>query len=127
MGRRKRVSFRNKQKRAGRILLATHHFSPTHYYTAIGSHEPVLKIADGDTVVTTTVDASGRDATNERITPGGNPQTGPFYIEGAELGDTLAVHFDLLRPNRLIGYSNTRLAHHVVDPWYVEKFPQTSG
>ena len=34
--------------------MTTHHFRPSHYYTAIGAHEPVLRIADGDTVITTT-------------------------------------------------------------------------
>ena len=30
-----------------------------------------------------------------------NPQTGPFYIEGAEPGDTVAVHFvSIDRPGR---------------------------
>ena len=29
-----------------------------------------------------------------------NPQTGPFYIDGAEPGDTLAVHFVSLEPAR---------------------------
>lgn len=29
-----------------------------------------------------------------------NPQTGPFYIEGAEPGDTLAVHFIAIEPSR---------------------------
>jgi acetamidase/formamidase len=29
-----------------------------------------------------------------------NPQTGPFYIEGAEPGDTLAVHFISIEPAR---------------------------
>ncbi len=29
-----------------------------------------------------------------------NPQTGPFYIEGAEPGDTLAVHFVSIQPAR---------------------------
>jgi acetamidase/formamidase len=29
-----------------------------------------------------------------------NPQTGPFYVEGAEPGDTLAVHFISLEPSR---------------------------
>src|ERR1700753_1530881 len=29
-----------------------------------------------------------------------NPQTGPFYIEGAEPGDTVAVHFVSLNPAR---------------------------
>jgi hypothetical protein len=35
--------------------MATHHFHPSHYHTAIGSHEPVLRIRDGDTVVTTSI------------------------------------------------------------------------
>jgi len=29
-----------------------------------------------------------------------NPQTGPFYIEGAQPGDTLAVHFVSIEPAR---------------------------
>jgi acetamidase/formamidase len=29
-----------------------------------------------------------------------NPQTGPFYVEGAEAGDTLAVHFVSIEPSR---------------------------
>ena len=34
-----------------------------------------------------------------------NPQTGPFYIEGAELGDTLAIHVIDLTPARSWGAS----------------------
>ena len=33
--------------------MATHHFEPTVYYTAIGAHEPVLRVESGDTVFTT--------------------------------------------------------------------------
>ncbi|MEP7026688.1 MAG: acetamidase/formamidase family protein [Actinomycetota bacterium] len=36
-----------------------------------------------------------------------NPQTGPFYVEGAEPGDTLALHFVDLRPARDYGASCT--------------------
>jgi acetamidase/formamidase len=36
-----------------------------------------------------------------------NPQTGPFYIEGAEPGDTLAVHFISVEPARDWGASTT--------------------
>ncbi|MCS6860923.1 MAG: acetamidase/formamidase family protein [Abditibacteriales bacterium] len=104
--------------------MATHHFRPTHYHTAIGAHEPVLCIADGDTVITTTVDAGGRDASGEQVTPGGNPQTGPFYVEGAEPGDTLVVHFDRLYPNRDWGYTGTVVAANVVDPWFVPELPE---
>ncbi|HZO88063.1 MAG TPA: acetamidase/formamidase family protein [Chthonomonadaceae bacterium] len=102
--------------------MATHHFTPERYYTAMGTYESVLRIADGDTVFTTTVDAGGQDASGKKVTPGGNPQTGPFYIEGAEPGDMLAVHFDRLWPNRRIGYTSTQLASNVVDPWHVFEF-----
>ena len=38
-----------------------HEFEPTAFHVTIGSHEPVLRIADGDTVATWCVDAGGRD------------------------------------------------------------------
>jgi acetamidase/formamidase len=104
--------------------VTTHHFHPTHYHITIGPHEPVLRIADGDTVVTTTVDAAGRDARNEQITAGSNPQTGPFYVENAEPGDTLALHLDHLYPNRDYAYTSTAVAANVVDPRYVCELPE---
>jgi len=39
--------------------------------------------------------------------PDVNPQTGPFYIEGAEPGDTLAVHFVSIEPARDWAASST--------------------
>ena len=99
--------------------MATHHFEPTVYHIAIGAHEPVLHIDSGDTVVTTTVDAGGVDAAGEQVTEGGNPQTGPFYINGAAPGDTLAVHFDRLVPNRNMGRTSTVIAPHILDAQYV--------
>jgi acetamidase/formamidase len=104
--------------------MAVHRFRPTQYHTTIGPHEPVLHIADGDTVITTTVDAGGGDSSGQNVTPGGNPQTGPFYVEGAEPGDTLAVHFDRLAPNRDEGYTGTVIAPWIVDPWIVRHFPE---
>jgi amidase len=103
--------------------MALHHFAPTHYFTTIGSHPPVLRIADGDTVVTTTVDARGGDASNEQITERGNPMTGPFYVEGAEPGDTLVVKLEKLRPNRLHGWTSKMVAPNIVDPSYVRSLP----
>jgi len=104
--------------------MATHHFAPTHYYATMGSHEPVLHLQDGDTLVTTTVDASGRGARYDRVTLGGNPQTGPFYIEGAEPGDTLVVELDRLVPNRPMGWSGAVLAPNVIDPHLVPSLPR---
>lgn len=103
--------------------MTIHHFQPTHYHVTLGSHEPVLRIADGDTVMTTTVDAGGRDARREQVTPGGNPQTGPFYVEGAEPGDTLVLHLDRLTPNRTYGYTSAMVAPNVVDPDYTPELP----
>ncbi len=39
--------------------MTTHRFEPTHYYNTIGSHAPVLTVADGDTVIVQTIDAHG--------------------------------------------------------------------
>ena len=99
--------------------MATHHFEPTVYHTAIGAHEPVLHVESGDTVFTTTVDNAGYDATDTQVTERGNPQTGPFYINSAEPGDTLVVHFDRILPNRSIGRTAMTVAPNVLDPDYV--------
>ncbi|HEY5103645.1 MAG TPA: acetamidase/formamidase family protein, partial [Acidimicrobiales bacterium] len=36
-----------------------------------------------------------------------NPQTGPFYVEGAMPGDVLAVHFASIEPRNTLGFSTT--------------------
>jgi amidase len=103
--------------------VAVHQFQPSVYHTSIGSHAPVLTIADGDTVVTTCVDAGGQDITGQRVTERGNPMTGPFFIAGAEPGDTLAVIFDRMYPNRRTGYTGSVVAANVVDPDHVRQLP----
>ena len=103
--------------------MTVHHFDPTHYHTTIGSHPHVLRVQSGDTIVTTTVDARGAGATGEQITPPGNPMTGPFYVEGAEPGDTLVVRLDKLTPNRPTGWARKMVAPNVVDPDYVTQLP----
>jgi acetamidase/formamidase len=104
--------------------MTTHHFQPTHYFTTIGSHEPVLHIKDGDTVTTTTVDARGWDAQGKQVTSPGNPQTGPFFVEAAEPGDTLVVHLDRIVPNRRFGWTANVVAANVVEPEYVRELPK---
>ena len=69
----------------------THTFEPTRFHVAIGAWEPALRIDSGDSVQTWTVDSGGRDKSLEQRSPGGNPQTGPFYVEGALPNDTLVV------------------------------------
>lgn len=96
--------------------MATHRFRPTRYFNTIGTAEPCLRVADGDTVITDTVDASGLDAREVAVASRPNPMTGPFYIEGAEPGDTLAVRIDRLTPNRATGWTYAPLAFTVLDP-----------
>src|SRR5687768_16090455 len=103
--------------------MATHRFQPDHYFNTMGAHPPVLTIAPGDTVITTTVDARGVNGANEKVTTGPNPQTGPFFAAGAEPGVTLVVHIEKLTPNRDTGWSSAILAENVVDPEFVRELP----
>lgn len=96
--------------------MATHRFRPTRYFNAIGTAERCLRIAHGDTVVTDTIDASGLDAREVAVGSRPNPMTGPFFVEGAEPGDTLAVHIDRLTPSRSTGWTYSPLALTVLDP-----------
>jgi amidase len=107
--------------------VATHEFEPTVFHRTLGSHDPVLRIASGDTVRTWTVDSSGYDRDGRDLTPGGNPQTGPFFVDGAEPGDTLAVHLDRIEPNRARGVTGPLVALNVVDPWLAAELPEGEG
>ena len=83
-------------------------------FTYCYAHPPVMRIKSGDTVSTRT-----RDASNDAFSPSDktvapkldltkvNPQTGPFYVEGAEPGDTLQVHLDKVTPNRNWGWGGS--------------------
>lgn len=103
--------------------MTMHQFQPQQYFNSFGSHPPVLRIAPGDSVNTTTIDAGGVNAAGERVCGGPNPQTGPFYIEGAEPGDTLVVRLEELLPDREWGYSASVLAPNAVDPDSVKDLP----
>jgi amidase len=78
-----------------------HEFTPTVFYRQFsGANQPVLRVSPGDTIHTTTVDAGGADEKGVTRVLGGNPETGPFYVEGVEPGDVLVVHLNRLRLNR---------------------------
>jgi amidase len=57
--------------------------------------EPVLKVPSGTVIDTNTLDCFGnvlqKPGDTLSMVKGDNPLTGPFYVEGAEPGDTLAV------------------------------------
>jgi acetamidase/formamidase len=103
--------------------MTIHTFQPTVFYNTLGSHPPVLHIADGDTVITPTPDARGVDKDYKQVANRGNPMVGPFYIDGAEPGDTLVVHLDRIDPNRPTGWTRQVLAEMVVDFEFVRELP----
>src|SRR5712672_3773516 len=81
------------------------------YFTYCYAHPPALRIKPGDSVITSTRDASNDafSVSDKSVAPKldltkVNPQTGPFYIEGAEPGDTLEVHIDSIELNRDWGW-----------------------
>ena len=96
--------------------MATHRFHPTRYFNVIGTAGPCFRVADGDTLVTDTIDASGLDANEVTVAERPNPMTGPFFVEGAEPGDTLAVRIDRLTPSRATGWTMSPLAFTVLEP-----------
>jgi acetamidase/formamidase len=76
----------------------------------------VAHVKPGDRVVTKTIDAAGVDWNGKSVGPGGNPQTGPFFIDGAEPGDVLVITFEKIETNRAMAYSGSLLAPYAADP-----------
>lgn len=78
-----------------------HVFEPERYSNEFTAHrEPVLVIRPGDRVSTSTLDSGGVDRDGKTRALYGNPQTGPFFVAGAQPGDVLAVRIRKLRLNR---------------------------
>ena len=95
----------------------THRFIPEKFYNTYSfAHPPALRIRPGDRVVTKTIDAAGLDWNGKTVASGPNPQTGPFFVEGAEPGDTLVVTVEKLETNRAMAYSASLLAPYALDP-----------
>src|SRR5262245_62721301 len=95
----------------------THRFVPQQFYNTYSfAHPPALRIKPGDRVVTKTADAAGVDWNGKTVASGPNPQTGPFFVEGAEPGDMLVVTIEKLETNRATAYSSSLLAPYTVDP-----------
>ena len=84
-------------------------YTPTHeelVYT-FGGAAPKHHISSGTRIVAWTEDCfdgavkTSKDLPSKVMTAGhDNPQTGPFFIDGAEAGDTIAVHILKLEPAR---------------------------
>lgn len=112
---------------AGAVAAADHKFEPgdTVKFTYCFSHQPVLRIKSGDSVSTSTKDASSDVFTvnDKTIAPKldltrVNPQTGPFFVEGAEPGDTLEVKIDKIELNRDFGWGGSIPYFGLLGPEY---------
>jgi amidase len=98
----------------------THTFVPKEFHRVFSPNiTPALKIFPGDTVKTKSVDAGGTDETSVRRSMGGNPLTGPFYIEGAMPGDTLVVKLNRVRTNRDWAGSGDGIVGNALGPGYL--------
>src|ERR1700758_4519033 len=79
-------------------------------YTYAASYSPVAHLKSGNILETNTVDCFGnaikKPGDTLSMAPGPNPLTGPFYIDGAEPGDTLAVRFLHLEVNGKEGWGS---------------------
>jgi acetamidase/formamidase len=95
----------------------THQFVPETFYNTFSfAHPPALRIKPGDRVITKTADAGGTDWNGRSVAQGPNPQTGPFFVEGAEPGDLLVVSIDRIAVNRADAFSSSLLAPYALDP-----------
>lgn len=91
-------------------------YAPAHgdlKYT-FGGAAPAARIKPGTRIVSWTEDCydgavtkPGDLPTKVQLPGHDNPQTGPFYVEGAELGDTLAIRIEKLEPARDHGISSS--------------------
>ena len=104
--------------------METHVHIQKSFHNVFGGCSPVLRVCSGDTIKTSVVDAHGFDRNLREVARRGNPLTGPFYIEDAEPGDTVAVRIDSLYPNRRHAWSSTVVSHTVVESLFVRSLPE---
>jgi acetamidase/formamidase len=91
----------------GDLTVVSYHPDPSEFAWTFGGVKPVRTVKPGTVLELWTEDAFGGkvrgpdDFVSKVIEfPFVNPQTGPFFVEGAEPGDTLAVHFVSIEPSR---------------------------
>jgi acetamidase/formamidase len=80
---------------------------PAQFTYTFGGAPPIMSVKPGTALRLWSEDAFGgalrhiEDLSAEKVDLRFvNPQTGPFFVEGAEVGDTLALHFVSLEPAR---------------------------
>lgn len=104
--------------------MTVHRLVPTVWHNVLGTVPAAISIADGDSVVTETLDAAGIDKDEVQRWQGPNPMNGPIFVEGAEPGDALQVDIVRMVPIRERGWTRAALAGNVVDPERVRTLPE---
>jgi len=102
-------------------------FTRTYHRQFSGAIPAVMRIFPGDTVATSTIDAEGIDGSGTRRSQGGNPLTGPFYIENAWPGDTLVVRFTRIRLNRDSAIQSDSIVGNALEPYYFKEVKRADG
>ncbi len=93
----------------------------TSYHRTFSHAHPVLKqITPGEWVATRTIDSAGLDEKDVKRSEPFNPLTGPFFVQGAEPGDAIAVQLKKVALNRDWGWSAYRLGLFSLTPEMVE-------
>ena len=109
--------------------------TPEQYGWTFGGASPLLEVRPGTAMRLWTEDAycglltRSTDKASELLRGDLNPQTGPFFVTGAEPGDTLALHFVEVQPARDWGVSTLiplfgGLTNTVLAPTLNEPLPE---
>jgi acetamidase/formamidase len=96
------------------VEVVTYRPEPSEFAWTFGGVKPIRSVKPGTVMELWTEDAFGGKVrspddlvSNVVEFPFVNPQTGPFFVEGAEPGDTLALHFVSIEPSRDWAASST--------------------
>jgi len=120
----------------GELAVETYRPTPDEFAWTFGGVRPVRTVRPGTVLEVWTEDCyggrvRGPDDLVSRVCdfPFLNPQTGPFFIEGAMPGDTVAVHFASIEPSRDWAASTTvplfgALTSTTVTPTLQEPLPE---
>lgn len=94
---------------------------PEVYYRTFSRSHPVFRrIQPDERVFTRTIDSGGQDEHDVHRSEPFNPLTGPFFVEGTEPGDAIAVVLDRVALNRNWGWSAFRLGLFAIAPESIE-------
>jgi amidase len=95
-------------------------YEPTEFHNVYDpTLAPVMHLQAGDTVRTRTLDSRGYDRDGTARAPRGNPLIGPFFVDGAMPGDTLAIHLQRVRTNRDGAYQADLVASNALETGYL--------